>query len=108
MYLVSRRFFIALGTGAAAISRLLLAYRYETNLVGGGIIIVFGIFMIGLVPMPWLHREMRFPGISGGGRLVGAYVSGLAFGFGWTPCIGPVLGAKTHGFIQLASVFHFC
>lgn len=85
--------FVALGASATAVSRLLLAYRYETNLIGGGIIIVFGIFMTGLVPMPWLQREMRFHGNSGGGRPLGAYVLGLAFGFGWTPCIGPVLGA---------------
>ncbi|MFU0505300.1 cytochrome c biogenesis CcdA family protein [Pseudaminobacter sp. NGMCC 1.201702] len=85
--------FIALGASATALSRLLLAYRYETNIVGGAIIIVFGVFMTGLVRLPWLQREFRFHGNLAGGRPVGAYVLGLAFGFGWTPCIGPVLGA---------------
>lgn len=85
--------FVALGAGATAISRLLLAYRYETNLIGGALIIVFGVFMTGLVRMPWLQREMRFHRGVVGGRPFGAYVLGLAFGFGWTPCIGPILGA---------------
>lgn len=85
--------FVALGASATAISRLLLSYRYETNIIGGAIIIVFGIFMTGLVRLPWLQRELRFNGNLAGGRPMGAYVLGLAFGFGWTPCIGPVLGA---------------
>jgi cytochrome c-type biogenesis protein len=75
------------------ISRLLLQYRYEANLLGGSIVILFGLFMTGLFPMPWLHRDLRFNAGPRGGNPVGAYVLGLAFGFGWTPCIGPVLGA---------------
>lgn len=85
--------FVALGASATAISRLLLSYRYETNILGGAIIIVFGLFMTGLVWLPWLQREFRFHGNLPGGRPLGAYILGLAFGFGWTPCIGPVLGA---------------
>jgi cytochrome c-type biogenesis protein len=85
--------FIALGASATAISRLLLSYRYEANVVGGAIIILFGMFMTGLVRLPLLEREFRFHGHLSGGRPVGAYLLGLAFGFGWTPCIGPVLGA---------------
>ncbi len=49
--------------------------------------------MTGLIPMPWLQRDLRFHGSLRGGHPVGAYVLGIAFGFGWTPCIGPVLGA---------------
>ncbi len=85
--------FIALGASATAISRLLLSYRYETNLIGGAIIILFGVFMTGLVRLPWLDREFRFHGKLKGGRPAGAYLLGLAFGLGWTPCIGPILGA---------------
>lgn len=85
--------FVALGATATALSRLLLFYRYEANLVGGAIVILFGVFMTGLVPMRWLERESRFHGTIRGGRPAGAYLLGLAFGFGWTPCIGPVLGA---------------
>lgn len=85
--------FVALGASATLISQLLLSWRYETNLIGGAIVILFGIFATGLVPMPWLERDVRYHGDMPRGSLPGAYVLGLAFGFGWTPCIGPVLGA---------------
>jgi cytochrome c-type biogenesis protein len=85
--------FVALGASATLLSRVLLSYRYETNLIGGAIIILFGVFATGLIPMPWFEREFRYHGDLPGGKLPGAYVLGLAFGFGWTPCIGPVLGA---------------
>lgn len=85
--------FVALGAGATAISRLLISYRYETNLIGGAIIVMFGLLMTGLLRVPMLQREFRFHISMPGGRPVGAYVLGLAFGFGWSPCIGPVLGA---------------
>lgn len=84
--------FIALGASASGISHLLLAYRYEANLVGGAVIILFGIFMTELIPIPWLGREHRLHALVKGGRPSAAYTLGLAFGFGWTPCIGPVLG----------------
>lgn len=85
--------FIALGASATALSRLLLAYRDEANLIGGIIVILFGIFMTGIVRLPGLERDVRYHGPVQSGRPFGAYVLGLAFGFGWTPCIGPVLGA---------------
>jgi len=85
--------FVALGASATLLGRMLLAYRYETNIVGGAIIILFGIFATGLVSIPWLQRDFRYHGRIPGGKPLGAYVLGLAFGFGWTPCIGPVLGA---------------
>lgn len=85
--------FVALGATATALSRLLLFYRYEATLVGGAIVIVLGVFMTGLVRMPWFERDVRFNRSIPGGRPLGAFVLGLAFGFGWTPCIGPVLGA---------------
>jgi len=85
--------FIAMGATATALSRLLLSYRVEANVVGGLIVMVFGVFMTGLVPMPWLMRDTRFNLNIRGGRPVGALLLGIAFGFGWTPCIGPILGA---------------
>lgn len=86
--------FIALGASATALGRLLLQYRYEANLVGGSIVILFGLLMLGLDRyLPWFQRDVHFhPGMRGG-RPLAAYVLGLAFGFGWTPCIGPILGA---------------
>ncbi|MDX0973332.1 cytochrome c biogenesis protein CcdA [Sinorhizobium medicae] len=85
--------FVALGATATAFSRLLLFYRYEGSLIGGAIVILLGVFMTGLIRVPWFERDMRFHGSIRGGRPLGAFLLGLAFGFGWTPCIGPVLGA---------------
>jgi cytochrome c-type biogenesis protein len=85
--------FVTLGATATAFSRLLLYYRYEGTLIGGAIVILLGVFMTGLVRVPWFERDVRFHGSIRGGRPLGAFLLGLAFGFGWTPCIGPVLGA---------------
>lgn len=86
--------FIALGASATALGRLLLQYRNEANLVGGAIVILFGLLMLGLERrLPWFQRDMRFHPALSGRRPLASYVLGLAFGFGWTPCIGPILGA---------------
>lgn len=85
--------FVILGAGATALGQLLLAYRYELNVVGGIIVIAFGFLMLGAPRPVWLLRDLRFHLNIPGGQPVSAYVLGLAFGFGWTPCIGPVLGA---------------
>ena len=84
--------FVILGASATSLGRLLLSYRYEANLVGGGIVILFGLLIIGLVQVSFMEREFRFHPSLPGGRPVAAYLLGLAFAFGWTPCIGPVLG----------------
>lgn len=83
--------FITLGAGATALGQLLLRYRYEANIVGGIIVIIFGLFMVGMLKLPWLQRDLRIHTDIKGARPLGAYLIGLAFAFGWTPCIGPVL-----------------
>jgi len=85
--------FIALGASATALGQLLLRYRYEANIAGGVLVAVFGLFMTGIVKVRWLERDVRFHAKIRGARPLGAYLIGLAFAFGWTPCIGPVLGA---------------
>ncbi len=85
--------FVILGASATSIGQLLLAYRYEANLVGGVVVILLGLFMMGLAKLSWLQREFRLHLNVSGGRPIVAYVIGIAFAFGWTPCIGPVLGA---------------
>jgi cytochrome c-type biogenesis protein len=85
--------FITLGASATALSHLLLAYKNVANLVAGAIVIVFGLVTIDFVRWHWLLRDFRFhPGMPGG-QTFSAYVLGLAFALGWTPCIGPMLGA---------------
>lgn len=85
--------FITLGASASAVGRLLTRWRYEEAIAGGVLITLFGLSLAGSLPVPWLHRELRWHGALRGGRRFTAYVLGLAFAFGWTPCIGPVLGA---------------
>ena len=85
--------FVILGASATTLGRLLLAYRYEENLIGGAIVILLGLFMTGLANVSWLQRDLRFHLEIRGGRPIAAYMIGVAFAFGWTPCIGPVLGA---------------
>ena len=85
--------FIALGASATAISRLLLQYRYEAGIVGGALVTLFGLVMlIGVERVPFLRRDAHFHLRSATGNPVSAFVLGAAFGFGWTPCIGPILG----------------
>lgn len=85
--------FVLLGASATALGRMLLSYRQELNVASGAVVILFGLFMLGLANFPWLQREIRMHPIVAGGKPASAYMLGLAFAFGWTPCIGPVLGA---------------
>jgi cytochrome c-type biogenesis protein len=86
--------FIALGASASALGLLLQRYRYEANLVAGTVVIAFGLFMLGLWRwVPWLQRDLRLHLRLAGGNPLAGFVLGTAFAFGWTPCIGPILGA---------------
>ena len=81
-----------LGASATALGQALISYRYELNLVGGAIVIGFGLFTLGLLRPSWLHQDLRIDVAFPGGRPMAAYLLGAAFAFGWTPCIGPMLG----------------
>ena len=85
--------FVALGAGASTIGVLLRQHLDLLSKVGGLIIIVMGLNFLGVFRIGLLAREARFQGAGKPATLSGAYVMGLAFAFGWTPCIGPVLGA---------------
>ena len=85
--------FVALGASASAIGGLFLSYRYEASYIAGAVIIVFGLHMMGVFRFNWMNRDLRFMPQIPGGRPFGAFLLGSAFAFGWTPCIGPLLGA---------------
>ncbi len=85
--------FVALGASATALGQLFLKYRYEANIVGGAIVVLFGLLTTGLVRISWFQRDFHLHPHVRTGQPFAPYLLGLAFGFGWTPCIGPVLGA---------------
>jgi cytochrome c-type biogenesis protein len=82
--------FVALGAGASVIGSVLRFYSHELSIVAGVAIIVMGLHFLGLTPIAFLYRQKRLE-VQKPVGLWGAYVMGLAFAFGWTPCIGPIL-----------------
>jgi len=84
--------FVALGASASLIGALVRAWSAELSIVAGLVIIAMGLHFLGLTRISLLMREGRLPMPKPVG-LGGAYVMGLAFAFGWTPCIGPILAA---------------
>lgn len=98
--------FVLLGASATLIGELLLSYRHELNLIGGAIVIAFGLFTLGILRPFWANRDLRFSLPLRGGRPIAAYTLGTAFAFGWTPCIGPILGAILTVSAASATVSH--
>jgi cytochrome c-type biogenesis protein len=84
--------FVALGASASLIGGLIRAWSAELSILAGVVIILMGLHFLGLTRIGFLMREGRLP-IPKPVGLWGAYVMGLAFAFGWTPCIGPILAA---------------
>ncbi|MGY5776994.1 cytochrome c biogenesis CcdA family protein [Rhizobium sp. LEGMi135b] len=85
--------FVALGAGASSIGMLLRQHLDILAKIGGLIIVIMGLNFLGVFRIGLLAREARFQSGGKPATLTGAYIMGLAFAFGWTPCIGPVLGA---------------
>lgn len=82
--------FVSLGATASAVGRLLAEWSLVLAQVAGVIIIVLGLHFLGIFKIAFLNRDIRFQPEKPAG-LLGAYLIGLAFAFGWTPCVGPVL-----------------
>jgi cytochrome c-type biogenesis protein len=85
--------FLILGAGASALGRTLLGYQTYLQMGAGVVVIIFGLHFLGLFRLKFLDREMRVDAGDQGGSAFGAYFLGLAFAFGWTPCLGPILSA---------------
>ncbi len=84
--------FLLLGIAFSALGRALLQYQDWFLWIAGVTIMIFGAHFIGIFRIPFLDREARMDAGDKGGSAFGAYVLGLAFAFGWTPCLGPILG----------------
>jgi cytochrome c-type biogenesis protein len=85
--------FLLMGFTASVFGRFFLVHQ-DWFVTGAGLVImVFGAHFLGIYRLRFLDREMRLDAGDRGGSAFGAYVLGLAFAFGWTPCIGPILGS---------------
>ncbi len=83
--------FIGLGAGASVFGQFIQQYKSELGIAAGVVIILFGLHFLGLLKISLLYREARYQGEVKATSLLGAYLLGLAFAFGWTPCVGPIL-----------------
>lgn len=92
--------FIALGATASTVGQILLQHQAIISRVAGVIIIVFGLHLLGVFKINQLYKDARFETTKVAPGPLGAFVVGLAFAFGWTPCIGPILA----GILAVAAV----
>lgn len=85
--------FVLLGLGATALGQAFRMWKQELSYVSALFLCLFGLHFLGVLRIPLLYREVRMETKNDPTTLVGSYLMGLAFGFGWTPCVGPALAA---------------
>ncbi len=85
--------FVLLGLGATAAGRAFIQWKGVLSYVAAAVLLVFGLHFLGVLRIPFLYREARLESKAEPTSFIGAYLMGLAFGFGWTPCVGPALAA---------------
>jgi len=91
--------FVLLGASATWFGQVLVSRRYLFDKIAGLILIVFGVHVLGIVKINALYKDKRFHNVQKPRGVLGAFVMGLAFAFGWTPCLGPILA----GILTIAS-----
>ncbi len=84
--------FIAFGASASLIGQALIAYQDYVRRIGGVLIVIFGLYLLGILNLNFLQTEKRMHFSSRPTGYVGSFLIGVAFAAGWTPCVGPVLG----------------
>jgi cytochrome c-type biogenesis protein len=84
--------FVAFGASASLIGQALLTYQEHVRRIGGIIVIVFGLYLLGVFNLNFLKMEHRYQFRSRPAGYLGSFLIGIAFAAGWTPCVGPVLG----------------
>lgn len=83
--------FIALGATASSLGQVMASYKGELAMVAGAVIIIFGLHYMGVFRIGFLNFEKRMHLENKPAGWIGAFIIGMAFGFGWTPCVGPIL-----------------
>ncbi|MFA5581927.1 MAG: cytochrome c biogenesis protein CcdA [Paracoccaceae bacterium] len=84
--------FLLLGFTASALGYFFLSNSQLFSIIAGLVVMAFGLHFLGILRIGFLNREARIDAPDSGGTAFGAYLLGLAFAFGWTPCLGPILG----------------
>ena len=85
--------FITLGAISTEIGQIAARYKHTLSIVAGVVIIIFGLHLTGIFKIKALYTDARLHSVKGGSTILGAFLIGFAFAFGWTPCLGPILSA---------------